>query len=315
MNHVQHQLTEPLAQSFAWAHACAQKHCPDCAWYHGTWQYLRLLGLGKTLSGQSDWFVEQIKAARGTPSLSILILGCADYSAFAHVIHALGLSPNRPELHPRIVAVDRCATPLLLNQYLSEQTGVPITVHTSDVLEFQTQEKFDLIFTSSFFGYFDPSQRQQVFSRCHDWLKPQGRLVFAARLRSGDAFVPARAAPETIEQMVQKALGLHHKFRLEGQWSDVQLAERLRAYMSQTTYYPIHSAQSLTDLLLAVGFDQADAEVKAPKLPKQTANLKIQGEAWPKWPTMRAWSHASDRTCRDCSWDARIRSTLDGLLR
>lgn len=277
MNDVQHKLTEPLEQSFAWAHACAQNHCPDCAWYHGTWQYLRLLGLGKTLSGQSDWFLQQIRAARDIPSLSILILGCADYSAFAHIIHALGLSPNRPDLHPRIVAVDRCATPLLLNHYLSEKTGVPITVHTSDVLEYQPQEKFDLIFTSSFFGYFDPSRRHQVFSRCHEWLKPEGRLFFAARLRPGDASVLARAAPETIEQMVQKSLGLHQKFRLDGKWSDADLAERLRAYMTHTTHYPILSAQSLTDLLLAVGFDQAEAEVRPPNLPEQAAGLKIQG--------------------------------------
>ena len=277
MNDVQHKMTETLEQSFAWAHACAQDHCADCAWYHGTWQYLRLLGLGKTLSGQSDWFIAQIRAARDTPSLSILILGCADYSAFAHVIHALGLSSKQPELHPRIVAVDRCATPLRLNHYLSEQTGIPITVHTSDALEFQPQEKFDLIFTSSFFGYFDPSQRRQVFSRCHDWLKPQGRLFFAARLRPGDASVPARAAPETIELMVQKALGLHQKFCLDGKWSDADLAERLRAYMTHTTNYPIHSAQSLTDVLLAVGFHQADAEIRPPDLPEQTANLKIQG--------------------------------------
>ena len=277
MNDTPHPLTEPLSQSFAWAHDCAQAHCPDCAWYHGTWQYLRLLGLGKTLSGQSEWFLQQIRAVRDTPSLSILILGCADYSAFAHVIHALGLNANRPELHPRVVAVDRCATPLRLNQYLSEHTGVPITVHTSDVLTFQPQEQFDLIFTSSFFGYFDPSQRRQVFANCHDWLKPGGRLSFAARLRSGDPAVAARAKSETIAQMVQKALDLHQSFQLNGKWSDEQLAERLSAYMDQTRYFPIVSAQSLTDLLQEAGFDQVDAEVKTPTLPEQTARLKLQG--------------------------------------
>lgn len=277
MNDFQEKLTEPLEQSFGRAQICAQNHCTDCAWYHGTWQYLRLLGLGKTLSGQSAWFVEKIRAARDIPSLSILILGCADYSAFAHVIHALGLSPKHPELHPRIVAVDRCATPLLLNNYLSEQTGIPITVHTSDVLEFQPQEKFDLIFTSSFFGYFDPSQRRQLFSSCHEWLKPQGSLFFAARLRSGDPSVLARTKPDSIEQMVQKALGLHQNLGLDGKWSDADLAERLRAYMTHTTYYPIPSAQSLTDLLLAVGFDQAYAEIRQPNLPEQTAHLNIRG--------------------------------------
>lgn len=277
MNAVQNRLTEPLEQSFAWAHACAQDHCIDCGWYHGTWQYLRLLGLGKTLSGQSDWFIQQISAVRDIPSLSILILGCADYSAFAHIIHALELSPNRPDLHPRIVAVDRCATPLLLNQYLSEQTGVPVTVHTSDVLEYQPQEKFDLIFTSSFVGYFDPPQRRQVFTQCYEWLKPEGRFLFAARLRRGDESVLVRSAPETIAQVVQKALGLHQQFRLDGKWSDADLTERLRAFMINSSNYPIISAQSLIDLLQAVGFEQADAEVRPPNLPEQTAGLKIQG--------------------------------------
>jgi SAM-dependent methyltransferase len=277
MNPISNKLAEPLAQSFARATALAQSHCPDCAWYHGTWQYLRLLGLGKTLSGQSDWFIQQLRAVRDTPSWSILILGCADYSAFAHVIHALGLSPSRPETHPRIVAVDRCATPLMLNQYLSAQTGVPITVHTSDVLAYQAQEQFDLIFTSSFFGYFDPTQRRQLFSHCHDWLMPGGRLSFAARLRTGDPSVAARAKPETVDTMVQKALVLHQRFSLDGKWRDEELAERLRAYMSHTAYFPIVSAQSLTDLLLEVGFDRADADVKTPDLPEQTARLNIQG--------------------------------------
>lgn len=82
----------------------------SCAPYHGFWQYLRLLGLGKTMSGFSAEFAAAIRdatRAHAGASFRVLISGCAGYSAYAHVLAGCaGLS-----VRLRATAVDLCPTP------------------------------------------------------------------------------------------------------------------------------------------------------------------------------------------------------------
>ena len=189
---------------------------PGCAAHHGFWPYMRLMGLGKVLSGQSVLYLQAIEALveqwNGLPSGQtprVLISGCVDYCMLAHVLHGLRRA-NRPVA---ITVLDQCETPLLLNRWYAQRHRIAIDTTCCDIMEYQANAPFDIILTSSFFGYFNPKARQQLFARYAAWLRPAGQLVFANRLRSGseyEAAVGFNAAQTTqfVEQVVQLARNL-----------------------------------------------------------------------------------------------------------
>ncbi len=88
--------SEPLLESAPIARDLAAAHCrlvpatgTDCAWYHGFWQDLRLLGLTKTSGGQAAFLVETLRGlARTSDHPRVLVSGSADYSMPAHALWA-----------------------------------------------------------------------------------------------------------------------------------------------------------------------------------------------------------------------------------
>src|SRR5207244_13056440 len=79
---------EPLAESAPVSRRLAQEHCrprpgggETCAWYHGFWQYLRLMGLAKTSGGQATFLFETLRGlARAGGSPKVLVPGSASSS-------------------------------------------------------------------------------------------------------------------------------------------------------------------------------------------------------------------------------------------
>lgn len=262
--------------SWALARDLAARCCEDCGWYHGFWQYLRLMGMGKTLSGQSDWFLEKIRECDGPRPPSILISGCADYSAFAHVIAALRLADRNAADLPRIVAVDRCRTPLELNAYLSTRTGIPITTVKADILTFSSGEKFDLIFTSSFLGFFDPQARKALFRKYRELLAP-GRLVFANRRREGDESIQAVPSASAIEQAVSEGSRLHQALQLPGKMDEQDFVGRLREFMRQNANYPLNSRTTLAAYLGHGGYENFSITESEPTLPQTGTTVRLAG--------------------------------------
>jgi SAM-dependent methyltransferase len=264
---------EPLDETWQHSLNLANSHCQDCGWYHGLWPYLRVIGAGKTLSGQSRWFLEQLRRHRSKEGVKVLISGCADYSAFAHAIEGLGLQGASGRASAQVFAVDRCRTPLKLNELLSSKTGVPIINDASDILEFQTSQKFDLIFTSSFVGYFHPTQRPLLFKKYLSLLKPGGELVFAGRVQAGteDDFV--RLSADGISKAVEGALELNRRFTAAEKMGDQEFEDRVEEYLRHKGSYRLNSAAGLEALIRDAGFPSLVIETRAPQLPQHQVRL------------------------------------------
>jgi hypothetical protein len=87
---------EPLSRSCDWIAVSARWTCrwdagTQCAWYHGSWQWLRLLDLVSNPSWHGDFFGPTLRVAcSGLVRPRVLVSGCADYSMYAHVAEALG---------------------------------------------------------------------------------------------------------------------------------------------------------------------------------------------------------------------------------
>jgi SAM-dependent methyltransferase len=250
-------IDEPLLDSASLARALAHRHCPPrCRAYHGFWQHLRLMKLGKTLSGLSEAFSSAIAReatswpVNGNPP-KVLISGCADYSAYAHVLaacHSVGRSAE-------VTALDLCETPLELSRWLAERQGKSIGTVCSDILDYTTTDCHDLIVTSSFLGYFPGSVRARLFAAYSGVLKPGGLLLISNRLRAGSEETQVGFSDQAIDDftdlVVERNAGLPAAVRL----SDPAARDAARAYCAVMKSYPVNSRSTVEPLLEATGLD------------------------------------------------------------
>jgi SAM-dependent methyltransferase len=249
---------EPLAESALLAHQLARAHCaPDpatgepCAWYHGFWLYMRLMGLAKTSGGHADFLAGELRsAARHGDCSRILISGAVDFSMAACVLNAYRQEGAQPDL----AMVDRCATPLALTRWYGKRHGVSIATFHSDILAFEGAQRCDVIVTNSFLGYFDPPARLRLFARWAGLLRPGGRLIITNRIRPGDGHEPvgfteaqARAFTETVRSEAQR-------LKLMSGIEPDDLARMARVYAGRFRSVPLRSAAEVVELLSGGGF-------------------------------------------------------------
>ena len=253
-------LNEPLALSGPFTLELSRLACAtqtggySCAHYHGFWPFLRMIGLGKTLSGFSEEFIASIRSAvqkRQPAQSQVLISGCADYSAYAHVWQACRDLPQPPA----VTALDMCETPLALTRWYARQRACTLASVCMNVLNYRPGPVFDLIITSSFFGFFSPEQRRVLFSAYAGMLAPGGEFVFTTRLRSGpedQAVGFSQAQCEDFVVRTRTALP-----QLEGSmiFSDQEALQMATDYVRYLSAYPINSETTLQKLSADAGLE------------------------------------------------------------
>ncbi len=249
---------EPLAESAPLAHRLAREHCPvdgstgeSCAWYHGFWQFMRLIGVAKTSGGHVDFLAAALgAAARSGRYPRVLISGSADYSMPAHAFWAYREAGAELELS----CVDRCGTPLALTRWYGSRYGMPVTTHLSDVAAFESVYPYDVVTTNSFLGYFDPPARARLFARWAGLLRPGGRLIITNRIRPGEGHAPVGFTEEQARTFVQtvrtEALRLQALLPLEPD----AMARLAQAYAERFQSVPVRSCEEVTALLESSGF-------------------------------------------------------------
>lgn len=122
---------EPVWESAPIAQQLARTLCArdadtgeSCASYHGFWQYLRPLNLVTTPAHHTEFFrraLPRIEAGCDPPR--VLVSGAADYAMLVQVLIAF----QARDVAPCVSVVDRCATPLALNEWYAARVGMPIT--------------------------------------------------------------------------------------------------------------------------------------------------------------------------------------------
>lgn len=251
-------LEEPLAESAPLSHRLALAHCRPlfamgeaCAWYHGFWQDLRLMGLAKTCGGQAEFLVETLLGlTRAAESSRVLISGSADYS-----MPALAISAYQSEgAALQLTVVDRCETPLALSRWYAKRREAAIITRCRDILDDDAPEPVDVVFTNSFLGSFDPASRPRLMAAWRRLLRPGGKLVFTNRLRP-------HAGAEAIGFDAGQARGFAEAARREAERRRTTLgldpdeaARRAQAYAERYRSYPVRSLDEIARLLGQGGF-------------------------------------------------------------
>ena len=81
----------------------------SCDWYHGTWQYLRLLDMVATPPWYTFYNDKLSALLRAKPDANVLISAAADFGMAATLIDAIKTAGTKPT----ITLYDICNTPLL----------------------------------------------------------------------------------------------------------------------------------------------------------------------------------------------------------
>jgi hypothetical protein len=249
---------EPFGQSAAMACKLAAEHCrspvanhADCEWYHGAWQIFRLIGLITTICSDDDFFSRVLPPFCRNSRSKILVSGAADYALLARIVAAADIDACG---FPWVTIVDRCATPLLLNQWYARQTSIPLAILQTDVLEYSSHNEFDLICTHSFLGFFSVEDRKRLVASWIRMLKPGGVVVTAQRVRPREQSGIIGYSPDQIGDFGRRARVLAKK-HYDNVGFDPDLVEQLAIdYARRYTTHVISSVEELKSLFVDAGF-------------------------------------------------------------
>jgi hypothetical protein len=165
-----------------WAknHKPEERAAESCDWYHGTWQFLRLLNMVAVPPWYPFYNQALSSILRSKPNANIFISACADFGMLMTLHEAI----QTAEATPRITIYDICETPLQSCQWYAKRHSLQIetvcdNIITSSRLPLGT---FDLIVTDEFLTVLKDDYKPMIMKRWRELLKPGGALVTTAML-------------------------------------------------------------------------------------------------------------------------------------
>jgi SAM-dependent methyltransferase len=252
------QVDEPVVESAPLARWVAERLCradpgtgETCAWYHGFWQYLRVLDLVTTPAHHADFLREAFRGAAGDGNrLRVLISGAIDYSMLAGVLWACGLHAVSAE----VTVVDICDTPLFLNHWYARRVGCRIRSFRSDILDHPAEAAYDVVCTHSLLGQFAPARRNELVARWRQALRPGGRVITVNRIRPDGGAERAGFSPEQARALREAAMCLSPVQCEQLEIPPDELVRGAERYAARRRPYPVRSREELAALFEEAGF-------------------------------------------------------------
>lgn len=246
---------EPLSDSCDWMAASARWACRNgCAWYHGTWQWLRLLGLVSNPSWHGEFFQRTLQnACVDVERPRVLVSGCADYSMYAHVAAALGSAAE-------ISALDRCRTPLVGTDWYAARAGLPApAMLEEDALVHAPDEPYDAVVSDSFLPRFGPDELVSLLAAWRKTVRSGGVIVTTVRIHDRGE-VAASGRGDVADRWRQVALGSRSWWPQVSEVPVDELADRVTEFARRQERNAVFDARDLIELFTTAGFDDASVE-------------------------------------------------------
>jgi len=179
---------KPVGGMEEWAKTtkAAQAEIDSCDWYHGTWQFLRLLNM-VAVPPWYEFYNEALSTVlRQKPEANVLISACADYGMLATLHEAI----QTADANPTIKIYDICNTPLQSCEWYAQRHGLKIQCFCDNIITSPSMPlgSFDLIVTDEFLTVLKKEYKPMIMDRWLELLKPGGTIVTTAML--GTATTP-----------------------------------------------------------------------------------------------------------------------------
>lgn len=246
----------------------AHAHCPvdettgrTCMWYHGYSLYQSLLAqrtprmAGRRSLGwepsHAVFFLDAFRLpARAGILGRALVTGSSDYMLPSLVIDAC----RRESTPVHMTLVDRCETPLRINQWYADRRGYVLETVRSDILDYQPAQPFDLLCTHNLLNFIAPDDRPALFRRWREALRRGGRLVLVNCLRpSAAARKIADYATTAPGQLAQAVADTEDRLLMQFPPHDEILLAMLER-VGQKKFYPVRSRDDIAEGLRDAGF-------------------------------------------------------------
>jgi SAM-dependent methyltransferase len=221
----------------------------SCAWNHGFWQYMRILGLAIAPEHHAA-FLREAMAKHVSATPRILVSGTSDYAMLAQLVALFRGHGGAPA----ITVVDRCETSLMLNRWYADRVAAKIETWRGNILEFSGAAPVDLICTHGFFGYFDAGQRRDLLAKWHSLLRPGGQVVTVNRLRTPQAQLRTGFDALQTEAFVERVRQAAQPVRQLLDLGPGELEDAARAYAAKLAVYTLRSPGEVRALFNGAGF-------------------------------------------------------------
>jgi hypothetical protein len=219
---------------------------PDnCDWYHGTWQYLRLLDMVAVPHWHRQFYNENLGAIlKQKPNANVLISAAADWGMLASLHEAVkiaGASPN-------IVLYDICRTPLKSAQWYADQHKFSLKTKCANIITSEiTEAPFDLIVTDEFLSVLKAEYKPLIAKRWKELLKPGGSVVTVAMLGGETTPELRKGYADRARQLLESANG--DFLPSHGESKRAEVLRRCIAFANFHTRHMLSSEQELCNLL------------------------------------------------------------------
>lgn len=259
----------PLARSLAPrmcaldGHSSVDGHSRSCAWYHGIWPYLRLLGITASPQRHERFFFTTLRSMAGTGQFGrVLISGTADHAMAAHIVRAFRAEGAGVDL----TVLDRCPTPIELCRWYGSQVGVAVEGVAGDIFAVAVDGKaleHDVICTHSFLSQFAARDRPELLARWRGLLRPGGKVVTTTRITP---MVPATESLSfTRAQVEDFCAGVASRAAEAGSHLDLPVDDLLaasRRFAELSVAHPTPSVADVVTLFHRSGFRLERLEVR-----------------------------------------------------
>jgi len=241
----------------------------SCDWYHGTWQYLRLLNMVATPPWYEFYHEALCGVLQAHPHARVLISAAADYGMLATLHEAA----DAVQAQPRIVVYDICRTPLRSCQWYAERHGFEIECRCANLLTCHIPPaSFDLIVTDEFLTVIKSTDKPQIVKRWRELLVPGGALVTTA-------MIGAPTTPELRAGYAERARWLiaDHaaSFPLHADGRRAALLDRFDLFTSRHTRHMLDGEDEIRRLFDGFGRLAVDRTVTPGECVNPTESFQI----------------------------------------
>lgn len=150
-----------------------------CDWYHGAWQYMRLLNMVAVPRWYPFYHEALCEVLHRTPRANVMVSACADLG----MLHTLDAAIKETGAEPTIVIYDICKTPLKNSQWYAHRHQLAVTWVCDNIITAAIEESsFDLVTTDEFLTVLKYPYKPLIVEKWKKILKPDGTLVTTAMI-------------------------------------------------------------------------------------------------------------------------------------
>ncbi len=192
----------------------------------------------------------------GIPRPRLLLSGSTDETLLrlAHeTCRDLGISP-------RIVALDRGATPLVFMKHYAREHQLDLTTVHCDILDFASDQQFDVIFTHAFMGYFDAKQRPSLIEKWNSLLVDGGQFTTIQRVRPPESPAIVQFSAEQSALFVEAALAAAEQLGVCEHEDNATVERAAKEFAENLRVHAINSRAEMKNLFLDAGLELAMLE-------------------------------------------------------